>query len=234
LNYKLIIFDMDGTLLAGRTIYALAGALGFEGQLNEVMKSDMPKYVKTREIAKLLKGSSVERFLEIFDAIPLQNGAPKTIAAVKKAGMTTVIATDSYKLAADRLAQRLGIDRVFSYKLAADRLAQRLGIDRVFANELDIKDEKFTGRIRLNNQRLEPRMPGCKVHSICKRDILHNLCDELGIGLAESVAVGDGNIDRCMIEDAGLGIAFEAPPTLNEVADIMVNGNLSKMLRHIL
>jgi len=206
---------MDGTLLAGRTIYALAGALGFEGQLNEVMKSDMPKYVKTREIAKLLKGSSVERFLEIFDAIPLQNGAPKTIAAVKKAGMTTVIATDSYKL-------------------VADRLAQRLGIDRVFANELDIKDEKFTGRIRLNNKRLEPRMPGCKVHSICKRDILHNLCDELGIGLAESVAVGDGNIDRCMIEDAGLGIAFEAPPTLNEVADIMVNGNLSKMLRHIL
>jgi len=121
-----------------------------------------------------------------------------------------------------------------SYKLAADRLAQRLGIDRVFANELDIKDEKFTGRIRLNNQKLEPRMPGCKIHSICKRDILHDLCDELGVSLAESVVVGDGNIDRCMIEDAGLGIAFEAPAELNEVADVVVKGDLSKILEHIL
>jgi len=206
---------MDGTLLAGRTIYVLAGALGFEGQLHDIMTSDMQKYKKTREIAGLLKGLSVERFLEIFDGIPLQTGAQKTIAAVKKVGMTTAIATDSYKL-------------------AADRLAQRLGIDRVFANELDIKDEKFTGRIRLNNQKLEPRMPGCKIHSICKRDILHDLCDELGVSLAESVVVGDGNIDRCMIEDAGLGIAFEAPAELNEVADVVVKGDLSKILEHIL
>jgi len=58
LNYKLIIFDMDGTLLAGRTIYVLAGALGFEGQLHDIMTSDMQKYKKTREIAGLLKGLS--------------------------------------------------------------------------------------------------------------------------------------------------------------------------------
>lgn len=206
---------MDGTLLAGRTIYVLAGALGFEEQLHEIMTSDVQKYKKTREIARLLKGLSVERFLEIFDGIPLQTGAKKTIIAVKKAGMTTAIATDSYQL-------------------AADRLAKRLGIDRAFANELDIKDGKATGEIKLNNQKLEPRMSSCKIHSICKRDILHNLCAGLGVSLAETAAVGDGNIDRCMIEDAGLGIAFEAQAELNEVADVVVKGDLSKILEHIL
>ncbi|UZE92206.1 MAG: HAD-IB family phosphatase [Methanosarcinales archaeon] len=215
MNYKLIIFDMDGTLLADRTIYALAGALGFEGQLHEIIASDIQKYKKTKEIARILKGLSVERFLDIFDGIPLQIGAQKTIAAVKKAGMTTAIATDCYQL-------------------AADRLAKRLGINRAFANELNIKGGKITGEIKLNNQRLEPRMPGCKIHSICKRDILRNLCDELGVSLAESVVVGDGNIDRCMIEDAGMGIAFEAPAELNEVADVVVKGDLSKILEHIL
>ncbi len=215
LNYKLIIFDMDGTLLSGRTIYALAEALDFEEQLHEIMRSNTQAYEKTRKIAKSLKGLSVERFLEIFDDIPLRTGAQKTIAAIKKAGMTTAIATDSYQL-------------------AANRLAKRLGIDRVFANELDIKNGMITGNIKLNNEKLEPRMAGCKIHSICKRDVLHDLCDELGIALAEGAVVGDNYIDKCMIEYAGLGIAFGASTELNEIADVVMEGDLSKMLEHII
>ncbi|MCD5409741.1 MAG: HAD-IB family phosphatase [Methanocellales archaeon] len=215
LNYKLIIFDMDGTLLAGRTIYALAEALDFEEQLHETMRSTMRAYERTREISRLLKGLSVERFLEIFDEIPLRTGAQKTIAAIKQNRMTTAIATDSYQL-------------------AANRLAKRLGIDRIFANELDIKNGMITGSIKLNNEKLEPRMAGCKIHSICKRDVLHDLCDELGIAPSESAVVGDSYIDKCMIEDAGLGIAFKAPTELNEIADVVMDGDLSKMLKHIM
>ena len=215
ISYKLMVLDMDGTLLDGRTIYALAAELGFEEHLRNIITSNLQGFEKTIEIAKLLRGLSVARFLEISDKIPLRAGVQKVIVATKKAGMVTVIATDSYQL-------------------AANRLAKRLGIDRAFANELEVKDEEITGRIKLNNYRLEPRMAGCKVHSVCKRDILHTLCDELEITPAETVAVGNASNDKCMIEDAGLGVTFESSTDINEFADLILNDDLSKMLDYIL
>ena len=213
--YKLILLDMDGTLLDGRTIYALAAELDFEVYLRKIITSNLQEFEKTIEIAKLLRGLSVTRFLEVFDKIPLRAGAQKVIVAAKKAGMMTAIATDSYQL-------------------AANRLAERLGIDRAFANELEVREEEITGRIKLNNDILEPRMAGCKIHSVCKRDILHKLCDGLGITPAEIVAVGDSPNDKCMIKAAGLGVTFESSTEINEFADIILNDDLSKMLDYIL
>ncbi|HIH36648.1 MAG TPA: HAD-IB family phosphatase [Methanocellales archaeon] len=213
--YKLIILDMDGTLLDGRTIYALAAELDFEEHLRKIITSNLQEFEKTIEIAKLLRGLSVAHFLEIFDRIPLRAGIEKVIVAAKKAGMMTVIATDSYQL-------------------AANRLAERLGIDRAFANELEVRGKEITGKIKLNNDILEPRVAGCKIHSVCKRDILHKLCDELKITPAEIVAVGDSSNDKCMIKTAGLGITFESSTEINEFADIILNDDLSKMLDYIL
>ena len=206
---------MDGTLLDGRTIYALAAELDFEEHLHNIITSNLQGFEKTIEIAKLLRGLSVAGFLEVFDKIPLQVGAQKVITAAKEAGMVTVIATDSYQL-------------------ASNRLAKRLGVDRTFANELEVINGEITGRIKMNNGKLEPHMDGCKIHSICKRDILHKLCDELGITPAETVAVGDSSNDKCMIEDAGLGVTFESSTEINEFADIILNDDLSKMLDYIL
>ncbi len=206
---------MDGTLLCGRTIYALAAELGFEGNLCRIIESNLQSFEKTIEIAKLLRGLSVKRFLEVFNKIPLRAGAQKVINATKAAGIMTVIATDGYQL-------------------AANRLAKRLGVDRTFANELEVREGEITGRIKLNNDRLEPHRAGCKIHSVCKRDILHKLCDELGITPAETVAVGDTSNDKCMIEDAGLGITFESSTEINEFADIILNDDLSKILDYIL
>lgn len=206
---------MDGTLLCGRTIYALAAELGFEGNLCKIIESNLQSFEKTIEIAKLLRGLSVKRFLEVFDKIPLRAGAQKVVNAAKAVGITTVIATDGYQL-------------------AANRLAKRLGVDRTFANELEVMEGEITGRIKLNNDRLEPRMAGCKVRSVCKRDILHQLCDELGITTAKTVAVGDSSNDKCMIEVAGLGVTFESATEISEFADILLNDDLSKMLDYIL
>ncbi|MFC1787209.1 HAD-IB family phosphatase [Halobacteriota archaeon] len=209
------MLDMDGTLLYDRTIYALAAELDFEGNLCKIIKSNLQNFEKTIEIAKLLRGLSVKRFLDVFDKIPFRAGAQKVITAAKEAGMMTVIATDSYQL-------------------ASNRLAKRLGVDRAFANELEVREGEITGRIRLNNDILEPHMDGCKVHSVCKRDILHKLCDELGITPAETVAVGDSSNDKCMIEDAGLGVTFESSTEINEFADLILNDDLSKILDYIL
>ncbi len=206
---------MDGTLLYGRTIYALAAELGFEENLRQIMLSNLQEFEKTIEIAKLLRGLSVKRFLEIFDKIPFRAGIQKVITATREAGMMTVIATDSYQL-------------------AANRLAERLGIDRAFANELEIREGEITGRIKLNNDRLEPLIAGCKIRSICKRDILHELCSELGITTAEIVAVGDSSNDKCMLEAAGLGVTFESSTEINDFADIILNDDLSEILDYIL
>ena len=213
--YKLIVLDMDGTLLCDRTIYALAEELGFEENLNNIITSNLQGFEKTIEIAKLLRGLSVKRFLEVFDKIPLRAGVQKVITAAKEAGIVTVIATDGYQM-------------------AANRLAKRLGVDRTFANELELMEGEITGRIRLNNYRLEQHMAGCKIHSVCKRDILHKLCDELGITTAETVAVGDSSNDKCMIEDSGFGFAFESSTEIKEFADIILNDDLSKILDYIL
>ncbi|NYT00788.1 MAG: hypothetical protein GKB99_03575, partial [Methanocellales archaeon] len=97
--YKLIVLDMDGTLLYDRTIYALAAELDFEEHLHKIIKSNQQGFEKTIEIAKLLRGLSVKRFLDVFDKIPFRAGAQKVINATKAAGMMTVIATDSYQLA---------------------------------------------------------------------------------------------------------------------------------------
>ena len=206
---------MDGTLIEGRTIYALASELDFEEHLQNIITSDLQGFEKTIEIGKLLRGLSVKRFLEVFDKIPLQAGAQKVNTAAKEADMMTVIATDSYQLASNRLAKRLGIDRAFS-------------------NELEVVKGKITGRIKLNNDRLEPRAADCRIHSVCKRDILHKLCDELGITPAEIVAVGNSSNDKCMIEDAGFGVAFDPSADIIECADLVLNDDLSKMLNHIL
>jgi len=212
-KYRLIIFDMDGTLLNGRTIFKIAEEKGFENKLNEIMKGKMVAYKKTIEIAKLLRCIEKDEFLEIFRKIPLNENAKYVVNELKKIGMKIAIATDSYQIAAMDLKNRLGIDYVFS-------------------NEIVIKGNHLTGEIILNNKNPTKKFEGCKIHSICKRDILFQLCKDLKIGIEETIAVGDGKVDICMIKEAGLGIAFNAEEDVRKNADVSIN-NLTEILKYV-
>ena len=70
-KFKLIIFDMDGTLLDGRSICIFAEKKGFKGKLLHSLLSDKEPYEKSIEIAQFLKGTSSIELLEIFRKIPL-------------------------------------------------------------------------------------------------------------------------------------------------------------------
>jgi phosphoserine phosphatase len=212
MKYKLVIFDMDGTLLHGRTIFALADAQGFTDQLLKVIKSDWEPYKKTLEIAKMLKCTTIEKFFKTFRKIPLHENAKEVVHALKSAGCKIAIATDSYHIAA--------LD-----------VKKRLVIDYAFANEIVIKNNHLTGNVELHNTDLFKRHGHCRVHSICKRDILIHLCEELGITKEEVIAVGDGTVDICMLREAGLGIAFNAPVKVRQSADVSIN-NLNEILKY--
>ena len=204
---------MDGTLLNGRTIIRIAEKKGFNNKLLKIMRKDEIAYKKSVEIAKLLKCITEKEFLEIFREISIQKHAEYVVRKLKNKGIKTAIVTDSYDIAAYDLGKRLGIDYVFSNKLIKH-------------------NGHLTGEIMLANNNLTPRFEGCKIHSICKKDVLNYLCRKCSMRPNEVMAVGDGDIDICMLREAGMGIAFNAPEEVIKNADIRIT-NLKDILNYI-
>ncbi len=187
-KYKLVAFDMDGTLLQRRTIFVFAEKKGVMDDLLRIINSNVKEsYLKSIEIAKLLKDMNGKELLEIFRSITLQDHVESVIKELKKKGIKTAIITNSYQF-------------------VADDLKNRLGIDYAFANNLIIDKGIVTGELILNNKDLTERFNRCKVHSICKGCVLEELCKKFDITLDETIAVGDGMIDICMLEKAGIGV----------------------------
>jgi phosphoserine phosphatase len=76
---RLIAFDMDGTLIADRSIFRLARRFGFGAELKEMMARDILEYQKTRSITSLLKGTRVKEIIDTLDQIPLSPGVQMTV-----------------------------------------------------------------------------------------------------------------------------------------------------------
>ena len=83
-KYNLVIFDMDGTLLNGRTIFFFAEEKGFKKELIKLINSDICSYKKSIKIAKFLKDIKIEELLQIFRKIPLQNNVETVLKEIKK------------------------------------------------------------------------------------------------------------------------------------------------------
>ena len=83
-KFKIVIFDMDGTLLNGRTILFFSEEKGFKDDLLRVINSELKPYKKTIEIAKFLKGLDGTELLDIFRKIPLQKDVKKVVKKLKK------------------------------------------------------------------------------------------------------------------------------------------------------
>jgi glucosyl-3-phosphoglycerate synthase len=208
---KLIVFDMDGTLIADRFIFRLARRFGFEAKLEEIMSASIPEHEKTRKVASLLKGISVRQIIDTFDQIPLSPGVAKTVAELKKKGHVLAIVSDSYTL-------------------VTERLKEKLGFDCVVANELMFNEGKATGKVKMPLNWVSNRKK-CLKHSVCKLNALLSLAQKTKIPLARTVAVGDNTADICMLKEAGLGVAFN-PKTqaVERNADVTLKGDMSGLL----
>lgn len=204
-KFKLAIFDMDGTLINGRTIFVFAEKKGFSDDLTKMISNThLEFYKKSTEIAKSLKGMQESELLDIFRSIPLNNNVEKVIKKLKDKKIKTAIVTDSYQF-------------------VAEDLKKRLTMDYAFANNLIIEKGIVKGYLEIHNTDLARDFISNRIYSICKDCVLDKLCETLNITANEVIAVGDGRVDIGMLKKAGLGIAFNSSVEVKKYADVCIN-----------
>ncbi len=190
---RLVVFDMDSTLVDAEIIDEIAKAAGVEKEVKEITKKAMEGKISfkkaLRERVKLLKGLPVEMLEKIYENIKLTEGAKELIRSLKSAGYIVAVVSGG-----------------FTY--FTERLKKELGLDYAFGNKLEIKNGKLTGRLK-----------GRIIDAKEKAKIIERIAKKEGINREDIIAIGDGANDKIMIERAGLGIAFNAKDVLKEIAD---------------
>jgi phosphoserine phosphatase len=208
---RLALFDMDGTLLKGRFVVSLAQRTNKVGLLNELLdRDDIPADDRTRRIASLFGGVSKEVFEEVARSVPLMPGAAELVIGLRKFGYRVGVVSDSFFVAADTVRRR------------------------VFADFSIAHLKKFRRGIATGDITLSPAMQhpsGCTKHRLCKLNVLLHLCEQLGLGAENVLAVGDGDPDTCMLGAAGISVAFQPKSeTVQNAARHVASGNLLEIL----
>jgi phosphoserine phosphatase len=205
---RLVVFDMDSTLIQSEVIDELARHRGVYKEVSDITHEAMNGKMDFDESLRLrvskLKGMPQADLLEVFQKIKLTPGADELLRVLKKLG---------YKIAL--------ISGGFSF--VAERLKTQLGIDYVYANNLESSQGMLTGNVIppiVNAQR--------------KADLLDVIAQQENIELDQVIAIGDGANDILMLEKAGLGIAFNAKPTVREKADLAISQKNLKSVLYLL
>jgi len=199
---KVIVFDMDSTIVDGEIIDEMAKLAGVGKKVAAITEKGMRGKIdyaeSLRSRVSLLRGLSMKSLDPLAKTLKLTKGSEELISALKEMGF------------------RIGlISGGFGY--FTDILKRRLGFDYAFGNELEIKNGRLTGRIK-----------GKIIDAQRKAHIMDEICRKEEITREEVVAVGDGSNDRIMVANAGLGIAFNAKEILKKVADGSITQNHMK------
>ena len=200
---KMVIFDMDNTVLQGRFIYKAAEKFHFNKELLEIISNNSESYLVTKMIAKLLKGLNVSELISVADEIPLVEDVIDVVAELKKRDYITGIISDSYDFVAMHIANKIGAH--FS-----------------IANELEFSKSKATGEVKVLSYFIKTDKSRCN-HNFCKSNALLALSDKYKISPQNIIAIGDSENDICMVKYAGIGIAFCSDnKLLNSIADKVI------------
>jgi len=211
---KLVVFDMDGTLLNGRVIFALSKNWGFDDKVKDIMRSDLEEYKQSEKIASLLKGLPVNKIRDIIMKIPLTKGVKDTVENLQKRGWILGIMSDSYTL-------------------ATEFFCNKLKMDFHIANKLEEINGKLTGEVIMPLGWSEIKCD-CK-RSVCKKHHLDFYARHYGIHMSQTIAIGDNKSDLCIIRQAGLGIAFNPKyPGLSKEADVTITKpDMRELLKYL-
>lgn len=194
---RMVVMDVDSTLIQNEVINLLAREAGVEDRVAELTQLALTGEVDfegaLRERVGLLKGLDQTAITRVHENITLTSGARTFVRTLKRLGLVTAIVS-------------AGFTR-FTDVLAAD-----LGIDYSLSNTLEMIDGELTGEL-----------VGEFVDGARKATFLKTIAEAEGIPLSQVVAVGDGANDLEMLATAGLGIAFNAKPIVNERADTAIS-----------
>ena len=192
-NRRLVVFDMDSTLIEAEVIDELARVAGVGEQVSAIteraMRGEIDFSESFRTRVALLKGLDEDALAQVASELKVTEGAEHLLATLHTLGYKTAIVSGG-----------------FTY--FARYLQARLGIDYIHANELDIAGGKVTGEV-----------VGTIVDGARKAELLRQLAAEQNIDLQQVIAVGDGANDLPMLSIAGLGIAFRAKPLVQQSAE---------------
>lgn len=201
---RVLVLDVDSTLVDGEVIEMLAAHAGVLDEVTAVTESAMRGDVDFAESLHLrvglLAGLPADVLSTVLAGIRLNPGAIELVTAVQRAGWPIGLVSGGFAE-------------------VVEPLAARLGIDFVRANRLETSDGFLTGRVS-----------GPVIDRAAKAVALRELAALHGADLADCVAIGDGANDLDMIDAAGLGIAFNAKPVVAARADAAVAGRLDAAL----
>jgi phosphoserine phosphatase len=190
---RLIVFDVDSTLVQGEVIEMLAARVGAQGKVAAITEAAMRGELDFAEALEqrvaTLAGLPATVLDEVADQLELMPGARTTLRTLRRLGFHCGVVSGGFR-------------RVI------DPLAHELMLDFVAANELEIVDGVLTGRV-----------VGPIVDRAGKAKALRDFAEQAGVSMEQTVAVGDGANDIDMLAAAGLGVAFNAKPALRAVAD---------------
>lgn len=196
---KMLIFDMDNTILHRSFITTLAEKYRFKDKLLGIVSENSNPYTRTKLIARLLKGLNLKDILNTVDSIPVTEGFHNIVREYRDAGYVVGIISDSYDVVTNHLVNRYGLD--FS-----------------IANELEFSSSVATGEVKVPSFFVKNHESRCN-HDFCKSNAMREVSARYNIDLMNIIAIGDSEPDICMIKECGIGIAFcSANETLNLVA----------------
>ena len=202
---RLVVFDMDSTLIELETIDELARLHGVGEQVAEVtrraMNGELDFEQSLRHRVACLTGLDAAVCADIAGRLPIMPGARELIRSLRALGCRTAVVSGGFTF-------------------AAEALQRAIGLDHAVANQLAIEDGRLTGGL------IDPI-----VTPEGKAATLERLAAEHGVDPAATVAVGDGANDLIMLGRAGYGVAFHAKPKVAAAADTAISaGGLERLL----
>ena len=196
-SMRLIVMDVDSTLIQGEVIEMLAAHAGCEEEVaritTQAMHGEIDFEGSLRARVALLEGLDASAIDQVYDDLELSPGARTTVRTLKRLGYRFAIVSGGFSQITDRLARDLDID------FAA-------------ANELEVVGGRLTGRV-----------VGDVLDRAGKAAALRRFAEQSDLPLSATIAIGDGANDLDMLNAAGLGIAFNAKPVVQEAAHAAVN-----------
>ena len=197
-DFRLLVMDMDSTLITIECIDEIADMQGLKSEVSAIteaaMRGELDFRASLSQRVALLKGLDASALHQVFEQrLQLSAGARELLQGMRQAGLRTVLVSGG-----------------FTY--FTDRLQQELKLDVTRANLLEVQDGKLTGKVI-----------GEIIDADAKQKTVESESAALGVPPTAAIVIGDGANDLQMMSVAGLSIAFRAKPVVQAKARIALN-----------